>query len=261
MKLNDKHRSEFMVRFDDICSTMRWDIWERIEALLIEKGVKPILSVIPDVQDEKLRLSRPNDLFWDRVRQWQRMGWTIGLHGYQHVYVNDNAGILRLNSQSEFAGLSYEVQLQKLKSGLAIFQREGVHPDVWVAPAHSFDLVTLRALADCNMRIVSDGPWRWPGWDARGMFWVPQQLWRFRESGRGLWTVCLHHNYWGDAAVDRMLGDLRHYADRCVTVKEVLRVYGNRRLDLTDYFRASAEKWRRRIGRVVVPLLGGNEGA
>lgn len=44
--------------------------------------------------------------------------------------------------------------------------------------------------------------WGWPLFslypyrDARGIMWVPQQLWRFRKMLFGIWTICLHVNRW-----------------------------------------------------------------
>src|ERR1700676_5179596 len=74
---------KFLLRFDDICPTMDWKIWNEVETILVEEGIKPILAVIPDNQDETLHDAEPNRHFWDRVRSWQTRGWTIGLHGYQ----------------------------------------------------------------------------------------------------------------------------------------------------------------------------------
>ncbi|HET8715597.1 MAG TPA: DUF2334 domain-containing protein, partial [Holophagaceae bacterium] len=97
--------ARYILRFDDICPTMNWEVWEAIEALLDRHGVKPILAVVPDNQDPKLQVDAPRADFWDRVRGWQAKGYTIALHGYQHRYINRNAGIMGLTHQSEFAGL------------------------------------------------------------------------------------------------------------------------------------------------------------
>src|ERR1041385_2624004 len=116
----------YLIRFDDICPTMNWHVWNRIEPILVEFGVPPILAVIPDNRDHALELNPPDPRFWDRVREWQARGWTIGLHGYQHACTTANAGVVGLNKRSEFAGLSYAQQLSKLKAGMEIFFRENV---------------------------------------------------------------------------------------------------------------------------------------
>jgi len=184
--------AHYLIRFDDICPTMNWALWDELEDLLVEAGVKPILAVIPDNKDPKLMVATPSPVFWDRVRCWQSRGWAIGLHGYQHTYVNDEPGILRLNRQSEFAGLSYQDQVEKLRNGLEIFQQNGVHADAWVAPAHSFDWVTVSALADLGIRTISDGMALAPYCDPQGNAWIPQQFANMRPLPWGVWTFCYH---------------------------------------------------------------------
>ncbi len=92
--------ARYLIRFDDICPTMNWAVWDSIEEYLIRYRVRPILAVVPDNQDPNLVIDPPRDDFWERVRHWQRMGYSIALHGYQHRYVSSNAGLLLLNHQS-----------------------------------------------------------------------------------------------------------------------------------------------------------------
>ncbi|MEM5789386.1 MAG: DUF2334 domain-containing protein, partial [Syntrophobacteraceae bacterium] len=86
--------TRYLVRFDDICPTMNWIVWDKIEPMLVQYRVSPILAVIPENRDPKLHVQPPVPAFWDRVRDWQSRGWTIALHGYRHVYVNQNRGLL-----------------------------------------------------------------------------------------------------------------------------------------------------------------------
>jgi peptidoglycan/xylan/chitin deacetylase (PgdA/CDA1 family) len=173
---------------------MDWSIWDALEPLLIEHGIRPILGVVPDNRDPKLMVAPPASDFWDRVRGWQTRGWAIGLHGYQHKYVNAEPGILRLNRQSEFAGLGFDEQYEKLRLGLAIFSGEGVRADVWIAPAHSFDWVTVSALNALGLRLISDGFAFSPYHDSQGTTWVPQQFASMRVMPMGVWTFCCHPN-------------------------------------------------------------------
>jgi predicted deacetylase len=188
--------ARYLVRFDDICPTMNWRVWGDIERILVERRVRPILAVVPDNQDPGLCVDEPVADFWDRVRAWQARGWSIGLHGYQHRYVVPHAGILGLNAASEFAGLPRPEQRRKLELALAVFERERVRADAWIAPAHSFDDTTVDLLLELGLRCINDGFALQPYVDARGATWVPQQLWRFRRLPFGVWTVCLHPNRW-----------------------------------------------------------------
>jgi len=227
--------TQYLVRFDDICPTMNWSIWDRVEDVLLGAGIKPILAVIPDNQDPKLKTADTNAEFWDRVRAWQMRGWTIGLHGYQHLQVTRNGGILKLNQWSEFSGLTFDEQRWKLQRARGIFDREGVHPDVWIAPAHSFDANTLRALDEIGIRHLSDGFSLYPYRDSSGMMWVPQQLWHFRRMSIGIWTICLHLNSWSLADVDRFHFNVQEFADVLTDWCSVVSRYKDRRRSPMDY--------------------------
>ena len=94
---------------------------------------------------------------------------------------------MRLANKSEFAGLPRQDQETKLRKGLEVFAQQGVRPDAWVAPSHSFDRTTVALLLEMGVKVISDGLWPWPFTEGSGMTWIPQQLWRFRaETGRRL---------------------------------------------------------------------------
>jgi glycosyltransferase involved in cell wall biosynthesis/predicted deacetylase len=210
----------YLIRFDDICPTMDWKVWNAVEDILVAQGIKPILAVVPDNRDPKLMLDPPAPDFWDRVRAWQSRGWAIGLHGYQHRYVNGDPGILRISGKSEFAGLDYGEQHEKLRLGLEIFQREGVRVDAWVAPSHSFDWTTVEALAAHGVRTISDGMAFHPYRDARGTAWVPQQSALMRAMPWGVWTFCYHSlDFQGDG-LETFKRRLARLAPRMITLQE-----------------------------------------
>ena len=217
-----------MLRFDDLCPTMNWDIWVRVEEILLEFEVKPILSVIPDNQDELLNVCQPNVGFWDEVRAWQDRGWTIGLHGYQHLYVTRDPGIVRINRFSEFSGLSLEEQSYKVRRAQEIFEREKVKPDVWVAPGHSFDEITVSALRSAGIAYISDGLHPYPHLDSQGTLWIPQQFWRFRWMPLGVWTVCYHINNWNARDIATFRLDLNRFRNKILSFKEVVASYSRR---------------------------------
>ena len=60
--------------------------WARIESILDSKNIKPIVAVIPNNQDENLKIDREDKYFWKSVRKWQKKDWEIALHGYRHEY-------------------------------------------------------------------------------------------------------------------------------------------------------------------------------
>jgi predicted deacetylase len=226
--------AQYLVRFDDLCPTMNWTVWRQVEAILLEYGVNPILAVVPDNQDKDLMVAKPHRGFWDEVRLWQSRGWTIGLHGYQHAYVTRDAGIVGINRFSEFSGLSYDEQSRKLERALEILQREGVTPEIWVAPAHSFDHTTVRALNNLGIRHISDGLFLFPGLDSLEMMWIPQQFWRFRAMPLGVWTVCCHLNRWTTSDVSRLRANLERFRNSIVDFHSAASAYRYRRQNLSD---------------------------
>ena len=224
----------FLLRFDDICPTMDWKLWQQVEKILIQENIKPILAVIPDNQDETLHQGEPNEKFWERIRAWQNLGWTIAIHGYQHRFVTQDAGILGLRNYSEFAGLPLPEQRAKIAKGLVIFHAQGVRPKLWVAPAHSFDLNTIEALNSFGIRAISDGFGLYPHRDSRGNLWIPQQLGKLRPVPWGVWTLCVHLQdpYYRDLANFRRI--IRKVRRRTTTFPEVAKAYTKRRRSWLD---------------------------
>ncbi|HEY4760909.1 MAG TPA: DUF2334 domain-containing protein [Thermoguttaceae bacterium] len=220
---------EILMRFDDICPTLNWKVWDQIEKALIEHGIRPILAVVPDNCDPSLMVEPPAADFWQRLRQYQAQGWIMAMHGYQHRYVTNNAGLVGRRKKSEFAGLPVEQQEEKLRLGMKILNGEGIHPTVWVAPGHTFDAATVSLLGKYGIRTISDGFFRYPYRARDGMFWVPQQLWELQRVPDGVWTVCYHLNGWGVADLETFRRDLDHYRDQIVSLPDVIGKYDNRR--------------------------------
>jgi peptidoglycan/xylan/chitin deacetylase (PgdA/CDA1 family) len=233
---------------------MNWAVWDTIERNLVLHNLRPILAVVPDNRDPNLMCDPPALDFWDRVRRWQKMGYSIALHGYQHVYVNDKRGLMRLTPHSEFTGLTYEEQEAKLRKAMAIFTEQGVRADAWVAPSHSFDRTTLKVLAELGVTVVCDGLWPWPHMDKNKLFWLPQQLWEFRPRPAGVWTVCCHHNDWTEKRLEGFGKDLASLASQMTDLATVTQIYAGRPLTLPDRLSAFVNLiWNHRTR----PFLGG----
>jgi glycosyltransferase involved in cell wall biosynthesis/predicted deacetylase len=192
--------------------------------MLRQHGVKPLLAVVPDNRDPNLVVDAPRADFWERVRRWQEQGFAIALHGYQHLYETGHSGLLGINAYSEFAGLTYEEQRDKIEHALAIFSREGIRPDGWAAPAHSFDAVTLRVLGEYGIRVVLDG-FYWRPVFTMGALWIPQQMWRFRSMPGGVWTICCHHNRFSAGNIARLEADISHYRKDIVSLEALVTHY------------------------------------
>jgi hypothetical protein len=196
--------AEYIIRLDDACPTMSVEKWSRVEDLLDKYSVKPIVAVIPHNEDPNMLKDAEDIRFWDKVRSWQEKGWTIALHGYNHVYGTDEAGLVPFNKRSEFSGLPYEAQAKKIKDGINIFKEQGIDAEIWVAPSHSFDLNTLQALRkNSSISVVSDGVAIFP-FEKFGFRWIPQQFWSFRKMPIGVWTSCFHPNEMSEKEFSRL---------------------------------------------------------
>ena len=148
---------KILVRFDDICPTMDWEMWNKAVQTMDKYGIKPLIGVIPDCQDPDLHIDEAKPDFWEHIRSLQLRGYAIAMHGYIHVYDIKRRGIINKGFTSEFAGHSYEEQYDKIRKGKDIMIKHGIDTDVFFAPSHSFDLNTLKALKKCGFKYISDG--------------------------------------------------------------------------------------------------------
>lgn len=172
---------------------MNWEKWDRIESLMDQYGIRPIVGIVPDNKDPSLDVNPPRVAeFWHRATEWKKKNWVIGIHGFQHVYDSKGAPYLKLQPQSEFAGHPYQIQKKKLFESFSILNNHGIDPDIFIAPGHSFDQNTLKVLKELRMEILSDGFFFRPVIDELGITWVPQQFWRPRLIPFGVWTICYH---------------------------------------------------------------------
>ena len=86
-------KTNYIIRLDDAAEYWSKEKWERVEKILDSFDIKPLVGVIPNVEDEKLISLDYDCYFWEKVMNWEKKGWTIALHGYNHVYSSTNCGI------------------------------------------------------------------------------------------------------------------------------------------------------------------------
>lgn len=201
--------SKYIIRLDDACEKMDIEKWNRMENVLDKYGVKPLVGVIPNCQDKMMDSYAVDEKFWDKVKRWEKKGWEIALHGYNHVYCTEDGGINPVNKRSEFAGLSLEQQKQKIKNGVEIFRMHGITPKVFFAPSHTFDKNTLEALKiESDIRIISDTIANKP-YSKYGMTFVPQQSGCVRQLPFDTVTFCYHPNMMTQEDFENLEGFLK----------------------------------------------------
>lgn len=148
---------KILIRIDDVCPTMNRAMFDFAISKLIEHGCNALLGVVPDCKDKDLLIEEYDDLFWQKISELQKNGFTIAMHGYEHRFDINARGMVNNGNESEFAGHTYEEQFEKIKKGKSILQSHGIETDVFFAPAHSYDNNTLKALSANGFKYVSDG--------------------------------------------------------------------------------------------------------
>jgi predicted deacetylase len=185
--------AKFVIRFDDISPEMSWTKFQVFEDLAKSLGLQYLVGVIPNCQDESLRIERIKFNFWDKIREWKNLGWTIAQHGYSHQYVNHSSGILGISSNSEFSELPLSLQLDTLKKGKIILEEQEIWEPVFMAPSHSFDINTLEALTLLDFKYITDGYGVYP-YRMGNLIALPQLFSKPFNFGFGIYTICIHTN-------------------------------------------------------------------
>ena len=160
------------IRIDDITPDMDFDKFERFKAILDKHDIKPLIGVVPDNKDKKLKKSEPRAVFWDYVKKLQSNGWIVAMHGYNHVYTTRKPGMFPISDKSEFAGLSYQRQDEMIREGKRILRANGIVTDFFMAPSHSYDKYTLKALKTNGFHRITDGFGNYP-YEMNGMTFYP----------------------------------------------------------------------------------------
>ncbi len=188
--------ARYLIRIDDVHPRMDREKLVAYIALMARYGVRPLLGVIPDNRDETLVHGAAWPDFWETVAAWQRAGMVdIALHGLRHALHPAAPGLVGARygvpNRTEFAGLPLAAQRAMLAEGMAILEGHGLTPGLFMAPAHSLDRNTVKALVEVGLNVVTDGIALYP-FRRHGVTWVPQQLWEPVRYPFGVFTVCLH---------------------------------------------------------------------
>ena len=208
----------YLIRLDDACPNMNHAKWFKMEKLLDEYGIKPMVGIIPHNEDPKQEIDDEDPNFWDSVHNWEMKGWTIALHGYNHVYSSKEGGLNPLWNKSEFAGHSKEIQKEKIRNGVSIMRNHGINPLFFFAPSHTFDETTLDALREeSDIRIISDTialrPYKY-----KDFVFIPQLSGRCREMiVKGVYTFCFHPNTMTESAFERTEDFLKVHKEEFVS--------------------------------------------
>lgn len=120
---------KILVRFDDICPTMDFANFNEAVNLMDKYGIKPLIGVIPECKDKDLEIEPAHADFWDYVKSLQAKGYTVAMHGVNHVFCSQHRGIVTKRIGSEFAGLPLDVQVEMIRKGKEILNAHGIYTE------------------------------------------------------------------------------------------------------------------------------------
>ena len=211
------------VRMDDITPDMNWDNFIFFQRLFEEAGITPLLGIVPENQDPKLCCGAAREDFYDVIGSLEEKGYSLAMHGFHHVYVSKSGGIFPLNNYSEFAGISFDKQKEMLMLGKNQLKEHGIETDIFMAPAHSYDYNTLRALKETGFSKITDGFGKNP-YIYKGITFYPISF-RLSSSLRqneGVTTMVVHANTVTEAEKERYARIFMKYGQNMISYSEYL---------------------------------------
>lgn len=208
---------------DDITSDMDWEKFYFFQELFEKAGITPLLGVVPECRDVKLHCGEPHEDFYEMMRQLQAKGYSFAIHGCYHLYTTKKGGLFPLNNLSEFAGIPYEKQKEMLAFGKKKLKEQGIDTDIFMAPAHSYDKNTLRALRELGITKVTDGFGKAP-YTCKGLTFYPISflLGRSLKQKDGVTTLVLHANTVTEADKERYRRIFEEYGKHMISYSEYL---------------------------------------
>lgn len=211
---------QVIIRMDDITPDMDWEKFNKVRALFEKYNIRPLIGVVPECRDKSLHKGEANSDFFAIIKELVSNGWEVAQHGTYHVYETEDAGLLGINPFSEFAGLPYEKQYEKLKAGQEILRENGITTKFFMAPGHTYDSNTLKALVKLGFEAVTDGLAD-QVYLRDGIKCVPCRLANLQKI-HGLDTVCIHSNLMSDDDISELENFIASNVSDIVTFSKVL---------------------------------------
>ena len=104
----------YLLRFDDINNKMNWERFYQIKSVINKHKIKSILGVIPKCDDPEISKFPENKNYISQLQIMKSNGDLIAQHGYRHITDSKNIGLYGNERRSEFAGLDYKTQYQRI---------------------------------------------------------------------------------------------------------------------------------------------------
>ena len=110
----------YLIRFDDINPKMNWKKFNKLKKIINKHNIKSILGVIPKCEDASISNFPENKNFLNQILQMKLNGDLIAQHGFRHITDSYDKGLYGNFKRSEFAGLDYKTQYERIEKGKKI---------------------------------------------------------------------------------------------------------------------------------------------
>lgn len=214
--------TKYIIRLDDACHQMPILKWKKFELFFEEQNIKPIVGVVPDNKDKNLGNEYDPD-FWLKVKKWDELGWSIALHGLNHLLkpIDQSKSFFGFGKKSEFVGLSKNQQSKIISKSLSIFSSNNIEPKLFMAPSHTFDQITLECLKELStIKLITDG-FSCRYFKKQEFTFIPQQLWSVKKMPFGLYTICIHPTTMSESQIDEFLEKLNGIKNQIISLDDL----------------------------------------
>ena len=213
------------VRLDDITPDMDWEKFRRLEKLLDENKIAPLIGIVPDNQDPNLMKNPAVSDFYQQIKTWENKGWSLAMHGCNHIYTTNKGGLFPLNHLSEFAGVALKEQKRMITEGKQKLSEMGIKTNIFMAPAHSFDKNTLTVLKEEGFCYITDGFGDYP-YQRSGLTFLPIAFRKEKdiEKDHGYTTIVFHTNTMDEGEFRAFEKMLKKHKQDFISYKEYLQV-------------------------------------
>lgn len=229
MKNYINNNTGILIRIDDVCENMNWNLMSKLESLFDNYSIKPVLGVIPNNRDEDFLSFPRNDNFWDQVRKWQDKGWEIVQHGDTHIYdrlCSKKSDYFEYGGGSEFFGHPLDVQEKRIKNGLEKFKREKINIRSFFAPNQTYDENTFIALKNCGINEVIDGYGLMP-YTEKNVKFIPQLFEKVVLLPFGIQSTKLHLHIWDENDYKKFENFIKINSKKIITYDQALNKINN----------------------------------
>lgn len=213
----------YIMRFDDINPKMNWEKFKKIKSILKKYKIKSILGVIPKCEDKEVSKFPENKNYISDLQRMKLEGDLIAQHGFTHITDSKNKGLFGNKKKSEFAGLDYQTQYERIKKGKNILIENQIWQPIFMAPHHTFDNITLEILKNLDFKLVTDGFGRYP-YELKGLLLIPQLSSMPLPSFLPLISqLCIHINNLSDKKLNYLINFIEKNNHLFISPKDALK--------------------------------------